>query len=219
VNLLAISSSPRKGGNTELLLIQLLRGVDEALGVQNSVSGVSDDHFSVGVPDNSPNSSGHSIENIRLAGLDINPCTHCDYCQRNGNCIIKDDMQPLYPKLIAADWLVLASPIYFMAHCAQAKLLIDRCQAFWSCKYILKQRLRSPDQPVRRGIFISVGATHGPKVFAGSKITMKWFFDALDMNYWENLLFEGFEEKGSIKQHPSALEQAYRLGKKIIQNL
>ena len=204
VNLLAISSSPRKSSNTELLLDELLHGVGDALGDRCSVSGASNDH---------------SIEKIRLFGMNIKPCTHCDYCQREGNCVIKDDMQQFYPKILVADWLVLASPIYFMAHCAQAKLFIDRCQTFWSRKYILKQHLRTPDQPARRGIFISVGATHGPKVFAGSKITMKWFFDSLEMDYWENLLFDGFNEKGSIKQHPNALEQAYALGEKIVENL
>ncbi|MBN2376577.1 MAG: flavodoxin family protein [Sedimentisphaerales bacterium] len=219
MNLLAISSSPRKGGNTDLLLDQLLRGVGDALGDHQCITGRRDHNSTVMIPADSPVSSGHFIEKIHLTGLNIKSCTHCDYCQNDGNCIIKDDMQQFYPKLLAADWLVLASPIYFMAHCAQAKLFIDRCQTFWSRKYILKQHLRTPEQPNRRGIFISVGATHGPKVFAGSKITMKWFFDALDMDYWENLLFEGFDEKGSIKQSPGILAQAYQLGGKIVENL
>ena len=223
MNFLAISSSPRKGGNTDLLLDQLLRGVGDALGDHHSVVGGPDHNSTVEAPvevsSGSPIVSGHFIEKIHVAGLNIKPCTHCDCCQRDGNCVIKDDMQQLYPKLLAADWLILASPIYFMAHCAQAKLFIDRCQTFWSRKYILKQHLRTPEQPTRRGIFISVGATHGLKVFAGSIITMKWFFDALDMDYWENLLFDGFDEKGSIKQPPSILEQAYQLGGKIVENL
>ena len=126
-------------------------------------------------------------------------------------------MQELYPQLLAADWLILASPIYFMAHCAQAKLLIDRCQALWARRYILKQRLVGPDRGQRRGVFIGVGATHGPKVFAGAKVTMRWFLDSLEMEYWGNLLFDGIDNKGAIREHPQALKEAFKMGRKLAQ--
>ena len=115
MKLLAFSSSPRINGNTNLLLDALLRGVRE-------------------VWEPELKTAENSIDVIRLATMNIRPCIHCDYCQKHGGCSISDDMQSLYPKLAEADWLVLASPIYFMAHCAQAKLFIDRCQVFWSRK-------------------------------------------------------------------------------------
>jgi len=189
MKILALSCSPRTGGNTDLLLDEFLRGAQE---------------------------HECSVEKLQVARLNIRPCVHCDNCIRNGVCSIKDDMQELYPKLLQADVLVLAAPIYFMAHCAQAKLLIDRCQVFWARRYRRNETLR--DSPVKpRGIFISVGATHGNKVFAGAKTTMKWLFDALDMEYWDNLLFEGLDEKGAVHNHPTALKETYNLGRKIAQ--
>ena len=126
-------------------------------------------------------------------------------------------MQPLYDKLLRADWLILASPIYFMAHCAQAKLIIDRCQALWARRHILKQSLQQPGRPKRRAVFIAVGATHGPKVFAGAEVTMKWWLEALETEYWSRLLFEGLDAKAAVCNHPTALAQAYQLGQKMAQ--
>lgn len=184
MQVLGISSSPRIGGNTDTLLDEFLRGATQA---------------------------GGQIEKISLAGLNLLPCTQCDFCYQQRQCCLRDDISPLYQKLLDCDILVLASPIYFMAHCAQAKILIDRCQVFWVKRYILKQKLGRPGRP-RWGVFISVGATHGPNVFAGAKITMKWFFDTLEMEYHDNLLYEGFDKKGAIFSHPSALQDTYQRG-------
>ncbi len=186
--LLALSCSPRKGGNTDLLLDVLLSGVQDNL---------------------------CQIDKIRVAELDIKPCSHCDLCGREGCCVIKDDMQLLYPKLLEADYVVFASPIYFMAHCAQAKLVIDRCQLFWSLEHYQNKQFISPDRPTRQGVFISTGATRGPKVFAGAKTTMEWFFKTLQINYYADLLFDDCDDKGAIKEHPTALAEAYDLGKKL----
>ena len=197
INILAISSSPRFGGNTETLLDEMIRGLNDTIA-------------------KTARESEYQIEKIRLAECKLMPCTQCDHCQKQGECLIQDDITRIYPKLLAADWFILAGPIYFMAHCAQAKILIDRCQTFWARRYVLNQSLMQPGQKFRRGVFISVGATHGAKVFSGVKVTMKWFLDALEMEYWDNLLFEGCDKKGSIRQHPTALKDAYDLGQRII---
>ena len=191
--ILAISSSPRLGGNSETLLDEFLRGLREA-----------------------DTKSTCEVVKFQLANLKISPCTQCDYCHLKGTCSIRDDMDQLYPRLEEADWFILASPIYFMSHCAQAKLMIDRCQVFWARCNLLNMTLRAPGRPPRRGIFISVGATHGEKVFAGVQVTMKWFFHSLEMEYWGNLLFEGLDEKGAVNNHPTALQEAYDLGQSIV---
>jgi len=190
MKVLGLSCSPRNGGNTDILLDEMLRSAQDNL---------------------------CQVEKLPIAQLNIHPCTHCDHCLEAGSCRLDDDMQLLYPKLLDTDCLILASPIYFMAHCAQAKALIDRCQVFWARRYVHKERLAKPAGPTRRGIFISVGATHGSKVFAGAKITMKWFFDALEIEYWDNLLFEGINTKGAIAKHPTAISQARQLGQKLAQ--
>jgi len=186
MKVLGLSSSPRSGGNSDLLLDEFLRGARDV---------------------------GGRIEKVHLAELSISPCTQCDLCHRDGICSIQDDMTELYPKVASCDCLVLAAPIYFMAHCAQAKLFIDRCQAFWARKYILKQ---PPPDRVRRGYHIAVGATHGPSVFAGVKTTIRWLFDALPMEYAGNILAEGLEGREELAQRPETLREAYLLGRTAI---
>src|SRR3972149_2049219 len=68
------------------------------------------------------------------------PCQNCDGCLHTGVCIIDDDMQAIHYKLKEADRLVLAAPVFFLGLPAQAKAMVDRCQALWMEKYILKKR-------------------------------------------------------------------------------
>ncbi len=252
MNILALSCSPRIQGNTELLLDEFLHTLTDNYTTRPHTqlpvrTAETQTHSTANTTATNKNTTITTpvIEKIYIAQKNIRPCSHCDYCQKTGQCNIKDDMQPIYDKLQKADCLILASPIYFMAHCAQAKLLIDRCQVFWARKYILKQSSRtstttitpkntnntpqhtnskSPNKQTNTpthtplGIFMAVGATHGPKVFAGSKITMKWFFDCLNINYWADLLIEGIDTKAAIKNHPSALQQSRDLALKLKKN-
>ena len=89
--------------------------------------------------------------------------------------------------------------------------LISRCQALWARKYILKNL----DIPVKRGAFIAVGATRGAKLFDGPKLTLKYFFQAINAEYKEELLIRGVDKKGEIKDHPDFLTDAFELGKRL----
>lgn len=182
---LGISGSPRRNGNTELLLKELLNGAE---------------------------ASGLETELIILGELSISPCTSCDSCQKDGQCVINDDMQLMYGKLLEADYVVFASPVYFKGVSAQMKALIDRCQALWSRKYILKQKLVSPDRPGRKGYFISTSGSVGNNIFSGAIMTIKSIFHVLDIEYKGELLFEGMEKKGDIIGHPNALQTAFEVG-------
>ena len=112
MKVLGIAGSPRRGGNTDLLLEQAMVGAK---------------------------SVGAETETIVLSKLSIEPCRHCDGCLAEGQCVIDDDMQSIYPKLRQADRIILASPMFFMGITAQAKAMIDRCQALWAIKYVLHQ--------------------------------------------------------------------------------
>ena len=188
VKVLGIYGSPRRGGNTEALLKEFLRGCRE---------------------------SQAETEEIFLRDLKITPCLEIYACRKEGMCPIRDDMQNLYAKIVDADILVLASPVFFYSVSAQAKAFIDRCQAFWSKKYLLRQPI-SPGKKGRRGVFISVGGSQGGKVFDGAVMTMKYFFDAVDMIFYKSLLYRGIDEKGGILNHPEALAEAYGLGKEMV---
>ncbi len=103
---LILSGSPRKGGNSDLLCDEFLRGAVEA---------------------------GNEVEKIRVAEKKVGYCTACYYCQKShGVCAKKDDMGEILQKMIDADVIALASPVYFYSINAQLKTVIDRTVARWT---------------------------------------------------------------------------------------
>jgi multimeric flavodoxin WrbA len=186
MKVIGISGSPRRGGNTETLLREVLRGAEEA---------------------------GAETRLFILSEMNISPCRHCDGCMAKGECVVKDDMGLIYPEVESLDALVLASPIFFYGVTAQAKAMIDRCQAFWNRKYILKRRIATEK---RKGVFISVGGTKFPDLFDHAKATVKNFFLTIDVAYWAELLYPGIDKKGEIRGHPTALKDAYLLGRRLV---
>jgi multimeric flavodoxin WrbA len=189
LQVLGVCGSPRRDGNTELLLKELLRGTKDA---------------------------GAQTEEILLRDLKIAPCLEIYACKKDGRCPIPDDMQPLYTKLAEVDVLVLASPIFFYAVSAHTKAFIDRCQAMWARKYLLRQPI-APGKLRRRGVFLSVGGSKGSRLFEGALLTAKYFFDALDMALYRSLLYPGIDAKGDIIKHPTAMAEAYALGRELAQ--
>jgi len=187
MKVLGIMGSPRKQSNTDLLLDRALEGAREA---------------------------GAETEKVLVSKLKISPCLEIYACVKDGNCPIKDDMLPLYDKLVEADHVILASPIFFYSITAQAKALVDRSQALWARKHVLG--MGKDDKRERRGAFISVGATKGEKLFEGAVLTVKYFFDAINVKYSGDVLVRGVDDKGQITEHPSALQHAFRLGQQLV---
>ena len=103
---LILSGSPRKGGNSDLLCDEFLRGAIEA---------------------------GCEVEKIRVAEKKVGCCSACYYCRQSGGvCAKKDDMAEILQKMIDADVIVLSSPVYFYSIDAQLKAVIDRTVARWT---------------------------------------------------------------------------------------
>jgi len=146
--------------------------------------------------------------------LKIAPCREYYGCLQDGSCVIRDDMDGIYPKLLNADRVIVASPIFFYGLTSQIKALIDRCQALWARKYILKQ---DPPASGRRGAFIAVGATGGKRLFDGSILTVKYFFQSIGVKYADELLVRGVDRKGEIREHPAELSDAFELGRRLAQ--
>jgi len=159
---------------------------------------------------------GAEIERVFLSDWDVSGCRECRRCEIDGDCVIQDQMQRLYPKLLQADYIILASPIFFYGVTSQAKRMIDRCQALWARKYILKKIPVQEESARRKGWFISVAGSRGAKVFEGAALTVKYFFDALDVEYVGELTFRKIDAKGAIKKHPTALRQAFEAGKRLV---
>lgn len=185
MKVLGIQGSPRINGNTDLLLGAALNGAKE---------------------------EEAEIEKIVVDKLNIQPCKEYYGCLKDGNCVIRDDMDQIYPKLIQADIVIIASPMFFYGITSQLKALIDRCQAIWARKYILKQTVGHQG---RKCAFIGVGATKGKQLFDGAILTIKYFCKAIDSEYVGELLVRGIDKKGEIKERPATLQDAYFLGKKL----
>ena len=207
MKVLGIFGSPRRGGNTEILLEEALKGAEK---------------------------EGAEVERLHLTDFTITPCKECHGCDKTGNCvilddmqkiypklleadvIILDDMQKIYPKLLEADIIILASPIFFYGVTGWAKALIDRCQALWSRKYQLKDPSYGKEGRKRKGFFISVGGTKGQKTFEGAILTAKYFFDVLNADYAGELVLREVDAKGDVLKHPEALQQAFEAGRKLV---
>jgi multimeric flavodoxin WrbA len=187
MKVLAIYGSPRKEGNTSLLLRQLVKGLKE---------------------------KGAETTEVEICDLTINPCVADYSCAETGECFLEDDMQDIYQHFIDHDCIVVAAPIFFYNVNAQTKILIDRSQALWARKYMLKQPLSSTGKK-KKGVFISVGATKGSKLFDGTLLTIKYFFDAIDATLYKSLLFKNVDAAGDIQKHPTALKEAYDLGQEL----
>ncbi len=189
MRVLGIAGSPRRGGNTDLLLAEVMRGAA---------------------------SRGAEVKTIVLNDLKVAPCQHCDACLKKGKCKYQDDIQMIYRELEQADRIVLASPIQFMGVTAQMKAMIDRCQALWVRKYLLKLPPLG-DRREMKGLFISVAGRKVANVFDGALVTIKSLFVVLDVTYAGELLFRNVDEKGAIAKHPDALRQAFLTGWELVE--
>jgi len=189
LKVLGIFGSPRRGGNTDILLEEALKGAGK---------------------------EGAEVERLHLTDFTITPCRECHGCDQTGECVILDDMQKIYPKLLEADIIILASPIFFYGVTGWAKALIDRSQAIWARKYLVKNPSLGREGKRRKGFLISVGATKGQGVFDGAILTAKYFFDAVNAEYAGELVFRGIDAKGDIWKHPEAIQQAFEAGRRLI---
>ncbi len=188
----AIYGSPRRNGNTAKLL-------------QSAIDGA--------------RSAGAEVTEIVLRDLKLQPCLEIYACQKEGRCAIKDDFHGLAETLLSAQATILASPIFFYAVSAHVKAMMDRCQSLWVKKYWLdKKPLGKLDNP-KPGLFLSVGATQGKRLFEGAEMSVKYFFDTFDTSLWRTLGYRGLDEADDILKHPQYLAQARQAGVDLVLSL
>lgn len=187
--LIAIYGSPRRQGNTAQLLD---RSVDAAV------------------------QAGATVDRIVLRDLKMSPCLEIYGCKKAGRCVIQDDFQRVYDQIEKADGILLASPIFFYAVSAHTKILMDRCQSAWVKKHWIDKKSPGSRALRRKGLFISVGATRGKRLFDGALLSVRYFLDALDIALWDSLLVRGCDEEGEILQQKETLQTASRLGRGLV---
>jgi len=193
VKILGIAGSPRQAGNTFTLLQEALKGAEQA---------------------------GASVEKVFLCKRNIYPCTGCEDCRKTGECCLDDNMDQLYRKVLAANGVILAAPVYFNSVNAQTKAFIDRFQCIWERKHTLGKDVTDPvTRPARRGLFLSAARSDNPRVFEGAVKVMDNFFETVDINYYERLFFFRMGEKGAAQKHPTALADAFRSGEHLVEEI
>lgn len=173
---LILSGSPRKNGNSDILCDEFAKGAKEA---------------------------GHEVEKIRVAEKKIGYCRGCYACKETGKCVIEDDMAEVLQKMIDADVIVLASPVYFYSIDAQLKALIDRTVARWL-------------EVKNKEFYYIVTAADGEREAAETTIAcFRGYADCVEGAKEMGVIYGmGAYEKGEIKGMP-AMKEAYDMGKEI----
>jgi multimeric flavodoxin WrbA len=181
---LVFLGSPRKKGNSALLAKQVMDGAKAA---------------------------GAKVESFYLHGMKIKPCTACDACRRKNqkDCILKDDMAPLYSKIRQADAIVMATPVYWFTVSAQTKLFMDR----W---YAMGGGAGYPFKGKRFGIVLTY-ADEDP-FRSGAVNALRTFEDALGYVGAEivGMVYGSAWKAGEIKKNKNLLKKAYQLGKDLV---
>jgi len=188
VDIIAVYGSPRRNGNTASLLKQAVRGAREG---------------------------GAEVAEFVLRDMKISPCLEIYACRKSGRCAIQDDFQELYERFLVCRGIMLASPMFFYSVSAHTKAMMDRCQSLWVKRYWLEKQPFGRPNSDRKGLFISVGATRGKRLFEGSLLTVRYFFDALDMVLWKSLLYRGLDFEGDVDRYPEYLEEAFQAGREM----
>ncbi len=173
-DILVISSSPRKGGNSDLLCDQFIKGALEA---------------------------GHKVEKIALREKNIHPCLGCGACESSHRCVQKDDMAAVLDRIVEADVIVMATPVYFYTMSAQMKTLIDRTVP------------RYTEITGKEFYFIATAADGNKKALERTIDGFRGFTDCLEGVQEKGvLLAPGVWKKGEI-EGTAAMEEAYAMGR------
>lgn len=176
MKVLGISCSPRKGGNTEILMKEALAGARD---------------------------SGAETELFSIVGKDIKPCEGCLKCEKTGECKTKDDMQPLYKKMLNADGIILGTPVYFYSMSGQAKILMDRTYALLYPHIRLANKVASA---------IVVTARAG----AASTLHPIYFYFVIHHMFSAEWVEGLAREKGEITKDQRAMKTSYELGREMV---
>lgn len=174
-NILILQSSPRIGGNSDILCDEFIKGAKEA---------------------------DHSCEKIYLTKKDIKLCTGCLTCDETHSCVIDDDMREILEKMVNADVIVMATPVYFFTMSGQMKMLIDRTTPRFS------------EIKDKEFYFIFTAATPNEKHLVNVKREFKSYLNCLTNPTNKGTIYGlGVGKVGDIKEKKETLLEAYKYGK------
>jgi multimeric flavodoxin WrbA len=187
MKVLGVGGSPRVNGNTDLILAAIISGAQEA---------------------------GAETETVHLRDYCITPCIGCEQCRKDLTCTrFKDGMHLLYPKVEAADVLVLGSPTYNYNVPAEMKAFIDRLYPYYVFSDDRPRRYSSrlADRARRAAVF-AVCEQIDPKEKGFALEAMSRPLAALGYEVMEEFPIHGFFDRGSVRQDESVMRRAYEMG-------
>jgi multimeric flavodoxin WrbA len=188
--LLAVYGSPRKGGNTDTLLDRFTEGAKEA---------------------------GCSVDREYLRDLDFSPCTECGGCHRTGRCVIRDELDPLFDKLLEYERVVFSFPVFFLGPPAITKAFIDRGQFLWVRKYVLNTDPNTPGVE-RKAFLLSVGGFAGSdKIFRCNISILRSFLVVCGLRYAGEVVFNGIEYRDNVAKSVELCSIARKSGASFIE--
>lgn len=152
---------------------------------------------------------GHDVQSIRVPALDIAPCDGCGECWKPAStpCVIRDDMDSVYPLVRKADVLVFATPLHFFTWSAPLKTLVDRL-------FCLAPKRRH-SLAGKRSVLLATAADDTPAAFAGLKATYRLVAGYMQWKPAGAILVPGVAAEGDIARKPRALAKAQALGVNI----
>ena len=174
---LVISTSPRKGGNSDTLADAFAQGAREV---------------------------GHTVEKITLYDKTIGFCRGCLSCQTTQHCAIHDDAEPIVWKMLTADVIVFATPIYYYGMCGQMKTLLDRSNPLYSAEYRF------------RDIYLLAAAGEEDEHTVDGAVTgITGWVDCFEKARLSGTVFAGgVTAVGDIQNHP-AVQKAREMGRTL----
>lgn len=173
--ILVLAGSPRKGGNSDLLCDAFIQGAGEA---------------------------GHKAEKIYLRDLDIHPCLACYGCRGKGKCVMPDSMEALLDKMVEADVIMLATPVYFYSMDGQMKTMIDRTLPRYT-------------EIADKDFYFIATAAAGKRAMERTMDALQGFTDCLPGASVKKMIYgEGVYQKGEVRD-TKAWKKAYEAGQSV----
>lgn len=176
-HVLIISTSPRRGGNSDVLADEFARGAQAA---------------------------GNHVEKVALCDQTVGFCKGCLACQSTGRCVIHDDANAIVEKMLTADVIVFATPIYYYEMCGQMKTMLDRSNPLFSADYRF------------RDIYLlTAAAEEDEHTVDGAVAGLSGWIACFEKSHLAGTVFAGgVTSVGEIQGHP-ALKKAYEMGRSI----
>lgn len=191
MKVLVLQGSPRKNGNTEQVVKKAMAPLIKA---------------------------GHKVEDVRVSSLKISGCRECFACQKVTDkpaCAVKDDMIPLFGKIMDADLVLIAAPVFCWGLAAQIKAVMDRCYCFFKFKH-------DPYKVLIEGKKFALIVTAGGDEFDGAELCVAGFEKFAEYSRLQTigrLVIANVNNPRDVSGNPQIHKRAKEFGRKLLESL